>query len=244
MPTCLSLLCFAGGTAAYFLSLHILQSLTPDLDVTVRCRLYEIYFLTLRAGHAGQAFDIYGLDYLMDEAVRSGDSTGLERSVACTHRLKSAVPAGCLARMGALVGGGTPHQISVLGMYMEAIGLAFQIIDDVLNLKGFENNVKDRGEDIKAGKVTFPVAKAMSSARLDLAARTQVWETIRAKPQDIEVVSALIQRLDECGAIDASVAEANRLVNNAWAEVDQAIPDSFYKMLLRAFAWYVLERHY
>ena len=156
-----------AGTAAYFLSLHILQSLTPDLDVATRCRLYEIYFLTLRAGHSGQAFDIYGLDYLMDTAVKSGDSKPLEKSVMCTHRLKSAVPAGCLARMGALVGGGTPAQINVLGMYMESIGLAFQIMDDVLNLKGFEGNVKDRGEDIKAGKVTFPVAKVRPCAHSD-----------------------------------------------------------------------------
>ena len=39
-------------------------------------------------------------------------------------------------------------------------------------------------------------------------------------------------------------AASNALVTNAWAEVDAAIPDSFYKMLLRAFGWYVLERHY
>jgi len=84
----------------------------------------------------------------------------------------------------------------------------------------------------------------MSSSRLDLAARTQVWETIKAKPQDIEVVGGIIRKLDECGAIQASVDEANRLVAEAWADVDRLIPDSFYKMLLRAFGWYVLERHY
>lgn len=238
----LCLLFLVAGTAAYFLSLHILQSLTPDLDVVTRNRLYEIYFLTLRAGHCGQAFDIYGLDYLMDEAVKTGDSIRLEKAVRCTHRLKSAVPAGCLARMGALVGGGSKVQIDRVGMYMEAIGLAFQIIDDVLNLKGFEGNVKDQGEDIKAGKVTFPVAKAMS--RLDLAARTQVWATIQTKPQDQAVVADVIAKLDGCGAIQASIDEANELVNTSWAAVDAVIPDSFYKMLLRAFGWYVLERHY
>lgn len=233
-----------AGTAAYFLSLHILQSLTPDLDVHVRNRLYEIYFLTLRAGHSGQAFDIYGLDYLMDEAVKSGDSTRLEKSVMCTHRLKSAVPAGNLCRMGALVGGGNQRQIDAVGMYMESTGLAFQIIDDVLNLKGFEGNSKDRGEDIKAGKVTFPVAKAMSSSRLALDQRQKIWNTIKSKPQDTETVGDVIKVLDECGAIQASIDEANTLVNNSWAEVDKCIPDSFYKMLLRAFGWYVLERHY
>jgi len=233
-----------AGTAAYFLSIHILQSLTPDLDVRTRNRLYEIYFLTLRAGHCGQAFDIYGLDYLMDEAVRTGDSVRLEKSVACTHRLKSAVPAGCLARMGALVGGGSQEQIDKVGMYMESIGLAFQIIDDVLNLKGFEGNVKDRGEDIKAGKVTFPVAKAMSKDRLDAAQRSKLWTTIKSKPQDYETVKACIDTMDKCGAIQASIDHANDLVRHAWMEVDACIPDSFFKMLLRAFGWYVLERHY
>lgn len=234
-----------AGTAAYFLSLHILQSLTPDLDVATRCRLYEIYFLTLRAGHSGQAFDIYGLDYLMDEAVQSGDSEKLEKSVACTHRLKSANPAGCLARMGALVGGGSTKQIDVLGLYMESIGLAFQIMDDVLNLRGFEGNTKDLGEDIKAGKVTYPVAKAMSRARIaDAAERQKLWSVIKSKPQDNAVVGEVIAKLTSCGALQASVDEANRLVADAWADVDAHIPDSFFKMLLRAFGWYVLERHY
>ena len=45
-----------------------------------------------------------------------------------THRLKSAVPAGNLARMGSEMGSGTEEQTSRLGMYFEAIGVAFQII--------------------------------------------------------------------------------------------------------------------
>jgi geranylgeranyl pyrophosphate synthase len=84
----------------------------------------------------------------------------------------------------------------------------------------------------------------MDNSRLDLAARTQIWATIKSKPQDVETVGAVIRKLDECGAIQASIDQANELVTNAWAEVDAAIPDSFYKMLLRAFGWYVLERHY
>lgn len=233
-----------AGTAAYFLSLQILQELTPGLTPLLRNRLYEMYILTLRSGHAGQAFDIYGLDYLMDEAVKGGDSTRLEKSVLATHRLKSAVPAGNLARMGATVGGGSTDQIEKLGMYMESIGLAFQIIDDVLNLRGFQGNVKDRGEDITAGKVTFPVAKSMSSSRCDLTQRQNIWNTVKSKPSDKAVIQDVIQQLETCGALDASVDEANRLVKTAWQEVDACIPDSFYKMLLRAFGWYVLERHY
>jgi geranylgeranyl pyrophosphate synthase len=231
------------GTAAYFFALHLLELLARDLDDEVRCRLYDLVFLTLRSGHAGQAFDIYGLDYMMTtSAVESGDSALLEKRVMCAHRLKSAVSAGSLARMGALVGGGTPLQIATLGAYMESIGLAFQIIDDVLNLQGFEGNVKELGEDIKAGKVTYPVAKAMCASRSSLEERREIWAVLRTKPQDNAIVGALIRQLDECGAIQASIDDANDLVNAAWANVDANIPDSFYKMMLRAFGWYVLER--
>ncbi len=43
--------------------------------------------------------------------------------------------------------------MEALGKYFENIGVAFQIIDDVLNLRGFEGKTKECGEDIKAGKV-------------------------------------------------------------------------------------------
>ena len=75
--------------------------------------------------------------------------------------------------MGALVGGGSNEQIEAVGRYFESVGLAFQIMDDVLNLRGLYSNKADKlkkgtilkrlGEDIvDAGKVTMPVAKAMA----------------------------------------------------------------------------------
>ena len=43
---------------------------------------------------------------------------------------------------------------------VERVGLAFQMVDDVLNLSGFDGDYKTRGEDITAG-VTMPVAIAI-----------------------------------------------------------------------------------
>jgi hypothetical protein len=57
-----------AGNAAYFLSMHIIQDVTGrNLTEAQRIKMYELYFITLRAGHAGQAFDIKGLDYMMDQ---------------------------------------------------------------------------------------------------------------------------------------------------------------------------------
>lgn len=232
-----------AGTSAYFLAMDILQSRTPSLTPAHRIKLYELYFLTLRAGHCGQAADINGQDYRMEDACNGKlDPQALVKGVTSTHRLKSAVPAGNLARMGAVIGGGTDEQAEAVGMYFESIGIAFQIIDDVLNLRGFEGNVKRRGEDIAMGKITFPVAYAMT--QLPVEKRRPLWDRIQAKPEDDKVILEVIEELESVDAINKSVEIATTMVNDAWAVLDKHIPDSFYKLMLRAFGWYVLERHY
>ncbi len=102
-----------AGTSCYFMGQHLLQG--TAVSNVQKLELYDLYFEALRAGHAGQAFDIGGLDRFMPKAVETGDTRELESLVLATHRLKAAAPAGLLARMGALVGGGSNAQIEGLG---------------------------------------------------------------------------------------------------------------------------------
>ena len=229
-----------AGTACYFMGQKLLVD--DSISRTDQIRLYDLYFQALRAGHAGQAIDIDGVDRFVDAAVASGESEPLQRRVLAIHRLKTASPAGALARMGALVGGGTEAQIEGVGAFFESVGLAFQIVDDVLNLRGFKGNLKDRGEDIAHGKVTLPVAKAFGL--VDAADRAWLWQTVKAKPQDRETIEAVIARLEACGAVDECATEARHMVEAAWAALDPLVEDSLPKMMLRAFGWYVLDRHY
>ena len=239
-----------AGNYAYFLSPRcLIEHCDPPLTNEQKCRLYDMYFLCLRNGHVGQAFDIHGLDYLIPSLLQHGDTERvLEQRVACTHRLKSAVPAGCLARMGAYVGGGTEQQMEVLGLYFEAVGLAFQIVDDVLNLTGFAGDTKARGEDIVAGKVTYPVAIAMRAGAGGEAGgeerRRDIWQIVQSKTSDMAAVDRCIALIEQNGGVAASYETATRLVGEAWERMDAHIPDSFYKLMLRAFGMYVLERHY
>lgn len=229
-----------AGTAAYFIGERLLErTLVSD---TAKLQLYDLYFEALRSGHAGQALDLDGLAAFVPHAVESGDAATLERRVLAIHRFKTAAPASALARMGAVVGKGTPAQISAVGHYFEALGLAFQIVDDVLNLRGFQGDLKQKGEDLSQGKVTLPVAKALG--RLDEQARAALWKDISAKPQDPAEVRELIARIEACGALDACMTQANALIESAWALLDEVTEDSLAKVMLRAFGWYVLERHY
>src|SRR4029077_18596806 len=119
------------------------------------------------------------------------------------------------ARMGAVAGGGSEAQIEGVGRFFESLGLAFQLIDDVLNLRGFKGELKSAGEDIANGTVTLPVAKAMS--RLERADRAWVWKTVSSKPKDASVIAETIKRLEACGAIEAVNTQARELVEEAWS---------------------------
>jgi geranylgeranyl pyrophosphate synthase len=229
-----------AGTAAYFIGQLVIGS--TELDPEERLEIYDLYFETLRATHAGQALDIDGLQDVMAQAVESGNGEALEQHILGTHRLKSAVPARALGMIGAIVGHGTQEQIRALGDFLEALGLAFQIIDDTLNLRGFKNNLKSRGEDLTEGKVTMPVAKAMS--RLPLDERRVFQQTLRSKSADPQVIASLIDKLEACGALTACEQHAYNLIEAAWKALDPLIEDSHVKLMLRAFSWYVLERHY
>jgi len=229
-----------AGTAAYFLTQNLLHS--DEISDKDQLRIYGLYFAAMRAGHAGQAIDLAGMAPLMPAAVEHGETKDLEARILACHRLKTAAPAGCLARMGAVVGGGSDEQIAAVGEFFEAVGLAFQIMDDVLNLRGFKGDLKQRGEDISNGVVTLPIAVAMS--RLSRADREGLWATLQQKTTDQATVAAAVELVTTCGAIQACVDRAKTLVEDGWAKAEPLIEPSLSRLMLRAFGWYVLERQY
>jgi geranylgeranyl pyrophosphate synthase len=229
-----------AGTAAYFLTQGLL--VPKELPDARKLRLYDLYFEAMRAGHAGQALDLDGPSEIVPLAVESGDPRELEKRILATHRLKTAAPAASLARMGAIAGGGSDEQIEAVGEFFEALGLAFQIVDDVLNLRGFKGNLKTRAEDLTKGTITLPFAKALG--RLAPDRRRWLWEGLKARTSDERQLAEMVETIESCGALKACSDEARELVESAWRKADPLLEDSLTKVVLRSFGWYVLERHY
>mmetsp|Transcript_8600 Transcript_8600/g.13925 ORF Transcript_8600/g.13925 Transcript_8600/m.13925 type:complete len:183 (-) Transcript_8600:178-726(-) len=182
----------------------------------------------------------------MPKAIEAGDSCNeLELAVLRTHRLKSGVPAGCLARMGAVLGGATTDQKREISRYFEALGVSFQIVDDVLSIKGFEGQQKATlGEDISTGKITYPIARAMRPENLDKKQRQELWRIVKMKTSDTNLIRKAIKLIEECGALEQSLEKAKKVLNDAWVAIDPIIEESYYKIMLRAFGNFVLDRHY
>jgi geranylgeranyl pyrophosphate synthase len=236
-----------SGCAAYFMGQGLgsdeeREEAKREATDEEKLHIYDLYFEGMRAAHAGQALDIAGVDDLVDEAVKTGNTKLLERHIIGTHRLKTGAPCGGLARMGVVAGRGSKAQEEGLGIFFENLGIAFQMVDDVLNLKGFEGKLKDVGEDLSAGKVTYPVAKALG--RLPPDVRRNFITTLRTCPKDPEVLASLIKTLDSTHTFEDCLAEAQSLIDDSWKKVEPLLEDSIPKMMLRAFGWYVVERYY
>ncbi len=232
-----------SASAAYFMGQGLgsdSERMEPTSDE--KLRVYDLYFEGMRAAHAGQALDIAGCDDLVDEVVRTGDGRRLEAHILGVHRLKTGAPVAGLARMGVVAGKGSRAQEDGLAHFFENLGIAFQIVDDVLNLRGFEGKLKNLGEDLSEGKATLPVAKALP--RMDPDARTAFVHLLREHTKDARVLRGMIDSLERVHALDDCLTQAKDLIEDSWAAVQPMLPDSIAKMMLRAFSWYVIERQY
>jgi geranylgeranyl diphosphate synthase type II len=73
------------------------------------------------------------------------------------HRAKTGALLRASLRMGAIFAGASPAQLAALTCYGEHAGLAFQIVDDILDVEESSGSLgKTAGKDASQGKITFP----------------------------------------------------------------------------------------
>ena len=89
------------------------------------------------------------------------------------HSLKTAALISAAARIGVVAADGTPEQISVADKYAQAIGLAFQVRDDVLDITSVAEKLgKPVGSDSKNNKTTFATLFGLSKCEDIIATET------------------------------------------------------------------------
>ena len=82
------------------------------------------------------------------------------------HALKTGAMIRAACTTGALLGGADAHALAAVAVYGEQIGLAFQIVDDILDVVGDAQTLgKKPGSDAAGGKVTYPVLLGLDESR-------------------------------------------------------------------------------
>lgn len=231
-----------AGSAAYFYPFVLLDEMT-SLSVPTRLQLYQILVHALRSAHLGQGLDILTIDKLVVQGLTTGDFRPAQQCLLALYQLKSGVPVSAASRMACLVVDAAPGVTAALGRFWEAVGTSFQIVDDILNLRGFERNLKDRGEDIRAGKFTLPVLFALQQLGSKEEAQ-ELYKRMKCPDKPEAEVQALIECISQLGCLDRCSEFADGLLETAWQELEVLLPETYAKSMLQAFLYYLIQRHY
>jgi octaprenyl-diphosphate synthase len=152
-------------------------------------------------------------------------------------RRKTAALVGACCSLGASLSGAGPETVAAMERFGMAVGSAFQIQDDVLDLAGNEDVVgKSLGRDLAKGKMTLPLILLLADA--DDAERIAVLEAIERRDD-----AALRRAADRSGALVKARSRAETLVAEAQREL-AALSPSPVRDLLAALAERTVTRQY
>jgi geranylgeranyl pyrophosphate synthase len=141
------------------------------------------------------------------------------------------------AQMAGRLAGASPAQVAALARFGRELGLAFQIVDDVLDLAGDEAELgKPAGSDLRQGLLTLPVLIYLEQGD----AGGAVGAVLAAQP-DEGALTAAIRAIRSSGAIEVALEVARSHVRRS-REALAALPDHPSKELLGALAGCIVER--
>jgi geranylgeranyl diphosphate synthase type II len=141
---------------------------TDDPDVNRR-KVGTIEVVAAAAGAAGmvggQAIDLVLAGQVRGRA-GAPPAGGEADRLADMHARKTGALIRAAAVAGAIMAGGTPGQIDAIAEYAAQLGLAFQIVDDILDVEGAAGTLgKTAGKDAAAGKPTYATLYGVDGAR-------------------------------------------------------------------------------
>jgi len=154
-------------------------------------------------------------------------------------RYKTAMLFEAAAEVGAVLAGASSQQRAQAATYGQHIGMAFQLIDDVLDYDGDVQALgKNVGDDLREGKPTLPLIHVMEAG--SDAQRTLVQDAIRSGEADF---AAIAQAIRDTGALEATRGVARAQADLARAAITDWPPSACHGNLLE-FPSFAVDRGY
>jgi octaprenyl-diphosphate synthase len=146
------------------------------------------------------------------------------------------------AKLGAIVAGAENGLEEKLGEFAWNLGMAFQLIDDVLDFNAEERVLgKPVGGDLREGKVTLPVVYALESAAAE--ERRQVEVVLRDRAYGRVKLADIRAIVEDRGGIRRALDRAQQFSERA-AQIAAELPESAFQRGLIALAELVVERSF
>ncbi|WEO95402.1 family 2 encapsulin nanocompartment cargo protein polyprenyl transferase [Streptomyces sp. FXJ1.172] len=172
---------------------------------------------------------------------RAPDEVTLDEVLAMAEA-KTGALLGCACALGALYAGAGPEEVAALDGFGRQVGLAFQLIDDVIGIWGDpERTGKPAGADLAARKKSLPVVAALTSGTEAAAELAELY----GKPYvtgDAEGIARTALAVERAGGRDWAQAEAADRMARVMQELARAVPDPEAAGGLLALAEFVTRR--
>jgi geranylgeranyl pyrophosphate synthase len=142
-------------------------------------------------------------------------------------------------KSGAILGGASEEQVQALYDYGKDLGMAFQIVDDILDYTGEESTLgKPVGGDLRQGIVTLPFFYFLKNHSNP----ERVLASLENGNGSAEVVGEIISQVRRSDAMRQASAEAQDFAARAKARLE-SFPEGQYRRALEELADFVVSRH-
>ena len=139
---------------------------------------------------------------------------------------------------GSLLSGAPETEAQALRDYGYNLGMAFQIVDDVLDFAGNEGDLgKPIGSDLRQGIITLPTIHFLEAHPGD----KTVSRVLSGRDEKDDEVRAALEMIKESGAIESSMTEAQRFVAKS-RDALSTLPHNEYRQAMLDLADFVVER--
>src|SRR4051812_39017759 len=168
-----------------------------------------------------------------------GKSISLDEHFDLIYRKTACLFSTCMT-MGGLLGGSSEQQLDNLRAYGKNVGMAFQIVDDVLDLTASEEVLgKPVASDLREGKATMAVIHALE--RCTPEERKQIETVLQQRAFNGVTHAHILEILERYGSLDAATARAAQYAESARKAICPS-PDSEIKRALLGAPEFVVAR--
>jgi octaprenyl-diphosphate synthase len=155
-------------------------------------------------------------------------------------RRKTAYMFSTCAEVGGIVAGASPEERDALAHYGLSVGIAFQLIDDMLDFVSTEAKLgKPVANDLREGKLTLPLIYLLEGD--DKRHRDMIETVIRERGFTTVLREDVVQLIHETGTLERARIEAQRYAGEA-VDALSIFPPSQYRQALMSVPRFIIER--
>ncbi len=136
------------------------------------------------------------------------------------------------AEMGAIIGKAPDHHVAALRSYGSDLGMAFQIVDDVLDLReGTQKLGKPAGNDLRQGTVTLPTMLYAATLPAGSAEFAMLESVVTGEDVEDDLFAQVVSAIRASGALEGALAAAGEYIDRAKESASVVADDETRRML-------------